>query len=73
MLVLHGIYNNGKIELLDKNLPHIKAKAEIKITDNSNQTGIKKKDVWKGLSALIKEKSVRIGKIKWTRESLYER
>lgn len=29
MMILHGIYDNGKIELLDKNLPKIKKDVNI--------------------------------------------
>ena len=35
MLILHGIYDNGKIEILDKDLPMIKGDVEIKIKQKS--------------------------------------
>jgi hypothetical protein len=31
MLVLHGTYENGRVEILEKDLPRIKANVEIKI------------------------------------------
>ncbi len=32
-MILHGTYNNGKITIDEKKLPHVKAKVEIKIID----------------------------------------
>ena len=44
MIVLHGIYDHGKIKLTDKNLPEVCAEAEIRVeipveTDISKKLG----------------------------------
>ena len=36
MIILHGIYDNGKIVLEEKDLPMIKAEAEIKISSSAD-------------------------------------
>ncbi len=35
MLVLHGIYDNGKVEITDKDLPEIKTAVEIIINNKA--------------------------------------
>lgn len=37
MIVLHGIYENGKVTITDKNIPDIKAEVEIIIRKKSWQ------------------------------------
>ena len=37
MIILHGIYDNGKVEITDKNLPNIRAEIEIILKEKSWQ------------------------------------
>lgn len=41
-MILHGIYDNGNIRILDKDLPKIKTEVEIIIKDNPFHRDIKK-------------------------------
>ena len=41
-MILHGIYNNGQITILDKNLPKIKTEVEIKIKNKPWQRKVKR-------------------------------
>ncbi len=34
MIILHGVYDNGKIMIEEKDLPKLKSKVEIKILDD---------------------------------------
>jgi hypothetical protein len=40
MIILHGIYDNGKVEITDRNLPNIRAEIEIIIKKKSWQRKI---------------------------------
>ena len=42
MLVLHGIYDNGKVEILEKDLPEIKAEVEIHLVKPQSKFSFKK-------------------------------
>jgi hypothetical protein len=48
MLVLHGIYDNGKIEVIEKNPPKIKAKATIQI-NTVNPAGLEALKKYSGI------------------------
>ena len=37
MIILHGIYDNGKIEITDKGLPNVRAEIEIILKEKSWQ------------------------------------
>ncbi len=37
MIILHGYYDERKIEILEKDLPKVKGKVEIVIKENSNK------------------------------------
>ncbi|NBU98784.1 MAG: hypothetical protein EBS19_11345 [Spirochaetia bacterium] len=37
MIILHGIYDNGKVEITDKNLPNVRAEIEIILKEKSWQ------------------------------------
>jgi hypothetical protein len=41
MLVLHGVYNNGKIKIEEKDLPKIKTKVEIRLPDIKKDRGFR--------------------------------
>lgn len=42
MIVLHGIYENGKVTITDKDIPDIKAEVEIIIRKKSWQRKVKR-------------------------------
>ncbi len=37
MIILHGIYDNGKVEITDKDLPNVRAEIEIILKEKSWQ------------------------------------
>ena len=42
MIILHGVYDHGKIEIKEKDLPDIKADVEISIPDTGKKSELKK-------------------------------
>jgi hypothetical protein len=44
MIVLHGIYDHGKIKITDKNLPQIKTKVEIVIPEETPKNSHREKN-----------------------------
>lgn len=65
-MILHGIYENGKIEIKEKDLPNIRAEIEIELPISIRRESSYKKameiiDGYKGTVA------------RWTREELHER
>ena len=57
-MILHRIYNNGKIKILDKNLPKLKIEVEIRIKNKPWQRKIRRIKLVKGepISATIEER-----------------
>jgi hypothetical protein len=65
-MILHGIYDNGRIEILEKDLPNIRAEIEIQLPIEKAQ----KSDFNKAL-AIIDGYHGTI--TRWMREELHER
>ena len=65
MLVLHGIYDNGKIEIEEKDLPKVKAKVKIQfplgVTKGNWEAAIK---IINNYNGIVKQ---------WDRDELYAR
>ena len=70
-MVLHGIYDNGKIVLTDKELPNIKVEVDIII--EYDKVDKLKQNRWDNILKLVNDNKVNIGTISWTRDSLYDR
>lgn len=54
-MVLHGIYENGKIEITEKDLPLIKAKVEIIIKNPLSKKITKVRPKGKSVSSAVME------------------
>ncbi|OHD53348.1 MAG: hypothetical protein A2Y33_12560 [Spirochaetes bacterium GWF1_51_8] len=63
MTILHGLYDHGKIEIIEKNPPEIKAEVEVRIVKKplpqKNEMSVIKK--YKGIA----KNSVKIEKDQW--------
>jgi len=70
-MILHGTYDNGNIQILDKKIPNLKAKVDIIIHLNANSN--EKTRNWEHILKIIEKNRVEVGTINWSRESLYER
>lgn len=70
-MILHGIYDNGNIQILDKEIPNLKANVDIIIHSNANSN--EKMKNWDNILKIIQKNKVEVGTINWSRDSLYER
>ncbi len=70
-MILHGIYDNGNIQILDKEIPNLKANVDIIIHSNLNRN--EKTRNWDNILKIIQKNKVEVGIINWSRDSLYER
>jgi len=68
-MILHGIYNNGVIDILEKDIPRIKTSVEIILKDESSLQGKDEDMINKLLSSPIEVKDFS----PLTREEIYTR
>ena len=69
MLILHGIYDNGKVEVIDKKFPHIKKEVKIILTEDITQTSQKNN----GLYQFFSRFNYDLKNFKFNREKANER
>ena len=72
IMTLHGIYDHGKIELLDEDLPDIRTDVEIEIQEDIPDNIARRKKALHNIQKIIRENSTHNIE-KWTRESILER